>query len=80
VYVVSGRSRAFDRRRLEAVARETTIQGSDNNASSEGGHEGGGCADASSSEAVVANAGSSHQWEMASLKDPIWDWEQLDWL
>ncbi|KAL3721828.1 hypothetical protein ACJRO7_034207 [Eucalyptus globulus] len=80
VYVVSGRSRAFNRRRLEAVARETTIQGSDNTASSEGGHEGGGCVDASSSEAVAANAGSSHQWEMASLEDPIWDWEQLDWL
>ncbi|KAL3718338.1 hypothetical protein ACJRO7_003467 [Eucalyptus globulus] len=76
VYVVSGSSRAFERRPPEVVPRETTIQGG-NDATS---NEGGGCEDASSSSAVVANADSSHPWEMASLEGPIWDWEQLKWL
>ncbi|KAL3718336.1 hypothetical protein ACJRO7_003465 [Eucalyptus globulus] len=76
VYVVSGSSRAFDRRPPEVVARETTIQGGNSAASNEGG----GCEDASSSGVIVANAGCSHPWEAANLEEPIWDWEQLDWL
>ncbi|XP_056169503.1 NAC domain-containing protein 90-like [Syzygium oleosum] len=76
VYVVSGSSRAFDRRPPEAVVGETTIQGGDGTTISGGG----GCGDASSSGVLAANAGSSHQWETASLEEPIWDWEQLDWL
>ncbi|KAK3408241.1 NAC domain-containing protein 90 [Eucalyptus grandis] len=76
VYVVSGSSRAFDRRPPELVARETTFQGGDGAASSGGS----GCGNVSSSVAPTANVGSSHQWETASLEEPIWDWEQLDWL
>ncbi|XP_048139818.1 NAC domain-containing protein 90-like [Rhodamnia argentea] len=76
VYVVSGNSRAFDRRPQEAVARETTIQGDDGAGSSGGG----GCGDASLSGVVAGNAGSSHQWETAGMEEPIWDLEQLDWL
>ncbi|KAI6669807.1 hypothetical protein NL676_004692 [Syzygium grande] len=76
VYVVSGSSRAFDRRPPKAMAGETTIQGGNDTAISGGG----GCGDASSSGVVAANVGSSHQWETATLEGPIWDWEQLDWL
>ncbi|XP_030456914.1 NAC domain-containing protein 90-like [Syzygium oleosum] len=80
VYVVSGSSRAFDRRPLEAVAGETTIQGGDSSASNGSGGGGGGRGDASSSGVAADNSGSSNQWEMTSLEEPIWDWEQLDWL
>ncbi|XP_030522231.1 NAC domain-containing protein 90-like [Rhodamnia argentea] len=82
VYVVSGSSRAFDRRPPEAVAGETAIQVSDGAASSGGRASSGGCGDgdASLSGVVAGNAGSSSQLEMASLEEPIWDWEQLDWL
>ncbi|KAI3420551.1 NAC domain-containing protein [Psidium guajava] len=78
VYVVSGNSRAFDRRPPEAVARETTIQGGYGAGSSGGG----GCGDPSLSGIVAGNAESSNQWETASLEEPFWDWELLDmdWL
>ncbi|KAK3408239.1 hypothetical protein EUGRSUZ_J00514 [Eucalyptus grandis] len=76
VYVVSGCSQAFDHRPPDAMAGETTIQGGDDAASSGGAK----CGDASSLGQVVANARSSHPWETASLEEPIWDWEQLNWL
>ncbi|KAF8018043.1 hypothetical protein BT93_H3062 [Corymbia citriodora subsp. variegata] len=75
VYVVSGSSRAFDRRPPEVVASETTIPGGDSTTC--GG--GRGCEDESSPGVLAANAGSSHPWETASMEEPIWDWEQLDW-
>ncbi|KAK3408237.1 NAC domain-containing protein 90 [Eucalyptus grandis] len=78
VYVVSGTSRAFDRRPLEVVAGETTIQGGGCAASS--GGRGAGCADVSSSGLVAGDVGSSNQWETASLEEPMWDWDQLNWL
>ncbi|KAF8028314.1 hypothetical protein BT93_E1046 [Corymbia citriodora subsp. variegata] len=75
VYVVSGISRAFDRRPLEEMARETTIQGGDGAASGGGGLGGGGRGDASSLGAVADDAGSSLQWGKPSLEEPIWDWD-----
>ncbi|KAK3408238.1 NAC domain-containing protein 90 [Eucalyptus grandis] len=78
VYVVSGTSRAFDRRPLEAVAGETTIQVGGRAASS--GGRGAGCADVSSSGIVAGDVGSSNQWETANLEEPMWDWDQLNWL
>ncbi|KAF8018044.1 hypothetical protein BT93_H3063 [Corymbia citriodora subsp. variegata] len=78
VYVVSGTSRAFDRRPLEAVAVETTIQGGGRAAST--GGQGGRCGDVSSSGIVAGDAGSSNRWETASSEEPMWDWDQLNWL
>ncbi|KAF8034084.1 hypothetical protein BT93_C0383 [Corymbia citriodora subsp. variegata] len=80
VYVVSGTSRAFDRRPLEAVAGETTIQGGGCAAGTGSGSGGGGCGDVPSSGVVGGDAGSSNQWEVASLEEPMWDWDQLNWL
>ncbi|XP_048139819.1 NAC domain-containing protein 90-like [Rhodamnia argentea] len=75
IYVASESSRAFDRRPMEAVARETSIKGGDASASSGSGGRG----DASSAGVAAGNAESSNHWETTSL-DEIWDWEQLDWL
>ncbi|KAL3718349.1 hypothetical protein ACJRO7_003478 [Eucalyptus globulus] len=73
VYIVSGSSRAFDRRPPELMAGETIL----------GGHGGGTSGgSASSSRPVVENyAGISSDMETTSMdiEEPIWDWEQLDW-
>ncbi|KAK3408243.1 hypothetical protein EUGRSUZ_J00518 [Eucalyptus grandis] len=73
VYVVSGSSRAFDRRPLELVAGETVA----------GGHGGStGHRLASSSRPVIENnAGISGDGETTGMEieEPIWDWEQLNW-
>ncbi|XP_030456890.1 NAC domain-containing protein 90-like [Syzygium oleosum] len=77
VYVVSGSSRAFDRRPLKSVAEETIVLGGDRAASC--GIGGGGCGDASSSVVVAVHAERSNHWP-GSSEEPIWEWEQLDWL
>ncbi|KAL3718350.1 hypothetical protein ACJRO7_003479 [Eucalyptus globulus] len=74
VYVVSGSSRAFDRRPLKLVARET-IQDGDAGGSSSG-------ESASPSGSVIENnVGISHFMKTISMEkeEPIWDWEQLNW-
>ncbi|XP_030456702.1 NAC domain-containing protein 90-like [Syzygium oleosum] len=80
VYVVSGSSRAFDRRPLELVVAET-IQGGDGESGSGGGYGG----SVSSSRSVTENsAGISRYRETTTstsmeTEEPIWDWEQLNW-
>ncbi|KAF8034088.1 hypothetical protein BT93_C0387 [Corymbia citriodora subsp. variegata] len=74
VYVVSGSSRAFDRRPLELVAGET-IQGGDGSGGSDG-------ESASPSGLVIENnAEISNYMEPISTEkeERIWDWEQLNW-
>ncbi|KAK3408246.1 hypothetical protein EUGRSUZ_J00521 [Eucalyptus grandis] len=74
VYVVSGSSRAFDRRPLKLVARET-IQDGDGGGSSSG-------ESASPSGSVIENnVGISHFMKTISMEkeEPIWDWEQFNW-
>ncbi|XP_030457020.1 NAC domain-containing protein 90-like [Syzygium oleosum] len=77
VYVVSGSSRAFDRRPMELVVAET-IQGGDGG-SGRGGGDGG--LMSSSRSVIVNNAGISSNMETASMEteEPIWDWEELSW-
>ncbi|KAI6669093.1 hypothetical protein NL676_003978 [Syzygium grande] len=74
VYVVSGCSRAFDRRPLELVAGET-IQGVDGDGGS------GSKSTTPSGSAKENNAGISRSMETTSMEmeEPIWDWDQLNW-
>ncbi|KAJ9188652.1 hypothetical protein P3X46_000027 [Hevea brasiliensis] len=85
VYVISGSFRAFDRRPLEAAARDTQLlrltaatpaqdtRTVDNTSSSETSYSGGDHADASGAEG-------SANWEMVDgLVPPVWEWEQLNW-
>ncbi|XP_030456401.1 NAC domain-containing protein 90-like [Syzygium oleosum] len=73
VYIVSGSSRAFDRRPLKLVAGETTPGG-------HGGGTSGGSAFSSWPE-IESNAGISSDRERTSMviEEPIWEWEQLNW-
>ncbi|KAJ7948014.1 NAC domain containing protein [Quillaja saponaria] len=87
VYVISGRFQAFDRRPPETMRREsqvhgdrdatssqnTTIEG--RSSSSEMSHSGGDQND------LLRVAGSIEDWEiMYDLKQPLWEWEQLNLL
>ncbi|XP_010034223.2 NAC domain-containing protein 90 [Eucalyptus grandis] len=77
VYVVSGSSRAFDRRPLELMVAETIQGGDDGSGSGSGGGNG---RLASSSRSVVENnAGGSSYTETTSMEteEPIWDWEPI---
>ncbi|KAI6669800.1 hypothetical protein NL676_004685 [Syzygium grande] len=80
VYVVSGSSRAFDRRPLELVVAET-IQGGDGGSGSGGGY---GVSVSSSGSVTENSAGISRYTETTTstsmeTEEPIWDWEQLNW-
>ncbi|XP_030440803.1 NAC domain-containing protein 90-like [Syzygium oleosum] len=72
VYIVSGSSRAFDRRPLELVAGETIQCG-------DGGGSGGQSASPSGS-VTEYNDGTSSCREKTSMEseEPIWDWEHLN--
>ncbi|KAI6669789.1 hypothetical protein NL676_004674 [Syzygium grande] len=72
VYVVSGSSRAFDRRPLELVAGET-IQCRDDGGSS-------GQSASPSGSVIEYNDGTSSCRETTSMEseEPIWDWEHLN--
>ncbi|KAF8034086.1 hypothetical protein BT93_C0385 [Corymbia citriodora subsp. variegata] len=83
VYVVSGSSRAFDRRPMELVVAET-IQRGDGGSSGDGSStgDGGNGRSVSSSRSVIGNnIGGSGYMESTSMEteEPIWDWEQLNW-
>ncbi|KDP34427.1 hypothetical protein JCGZ_12708 [Jatropha curcas] len=86
VYITSGSFRAFDRRPLEAVARETQLLGYaattsaqdhrmvDNSSSPDTSCSGGDHAD------LPGTAGSANVDMVDGLPQPLWDWEQLNWL
>ncbi|KAL2331913.1 hypothetical protein Fmac_019494 [Flemingia macrophylla] len=92
VYVISGSFRSFDRRPLEgsrvvdgdrggastsAQQRATQLDGS---SSSETSHSGGGDNVAHVPEAVAGPSGTSWINESDRVEEPLWEWEQLNWL
>ncbi|KAA8549898.1 hypothetical protein F0562_001582 [Nyssa sinensis] len=86
VYVVSGSFRAFDRRPLVAETRETITQ--------QGHGHGHGAISSSENTPLIEKTSSPESsysgeepvelpgtnWETVNGLDPLWEWEQLNWL
>ncbi|KAF8396389.1 hypothetical protein HHK36_018006 [Tetracentron sinense] len=86
VYVVTGCLRAFDRRPLGAMTRETPIQQAQGDGASTS-HQNPPSVEKTSSPDSASSGDNGYppqtresmDWEMASKLDPLWEWEQLNW-